>query len=214
MTTDIFIPILRTERIEKIVANIGSSTNESYNIYFIVEKPDFDRLAVNSGNNYSVLLNKRSATYAGAINSAYEQTNGDYFFTGADDLEFQKDWLEIALRKMKDFDVVGTNDLMNKHVLKGEKATHYLVKRSYIEKHQGTIDKTYPVLFEYNHNYCDWEFIETAIKRKAFTPCLESIVKHNHWTKGRSKRDSVYEKNDLTKNKDLETFNSRKHLWK
>lgn len=214
MTVDIFIPILRVERIKKIVANIGSTTKEHYNLYFIVEEPDFNRLRGNTGKNYTILLNKRSATYAGAINSAYEQTNGDYFFTGADDLEFQNDWLKIALKKMIDYDVVGTNDLMNKYVLNGEKATHYLVKRSYIEKHSGTADKTYPVLFEYNHNYCDWEFIETAIKRKVFTPCLESIVKHNHWTKGRSKKDSVYEKGNLTKNKDLETFNSRKHLWR
>jgi hypothetical protein len=212
--TDIFIPIMRTERIPKIVANLRETTLSSYRICFIVEKADFEQLRSPEDKSYIILLNKRTPTYSGAINSAFEQTDGDYFFTGADDLEFQKDWLEIALKKMSRFDVVGTNDLMNIHVLRGEKATHYLVKREYINKNTGTMDKSFPVLYEYNHNYCDWEFIETAKKRGVFTPCLESVVKHNHWTKGRSKRDEVYEKGDLTKNEDLETFNQRRYLWK
>lgn len=211
---DIYIPILRIERIDSILKNISDTTSD-YNVCFIVEKADFDTLKSLKKPHCTILLNKRTPTYSGAINSAYEQTNAEYFFTGADDLSFHKDWHKYALAKMSDtIGVVGTNDLMNVHVLKGEKATHYLVKREYIKRLGGTIDNSYPVLFEYKHNYCDWEFIETAKKRGVFAPCLDSIVKHNHWTKGRAKFDAVYEKSNISKQEDKETFDAREILWK
>lgn len=211
MTTAIFIPTLRINRIEKIVANIKQNTTKPYRIYFIVEPDVYQNL----NHLDEVILNKRSPTYSGAINSAYEQTSEPYFYTGADDLEFQRGWLDKTLSKMNEkILVVGTNDLMNKHVLAGEKATHYLVKREYIEKYGGTIDNSFPVLYEYKHNYCDWEFIETAQKRGVFSPCLEAIVKHNHWTRGRSDFDEVYRKSESSKNDDKITYNSRRHLWK
>jgi hypothetical protein len=210
--TDIFIPTLRINRISDIVKNISNTTFAPYRIYFIVEKPDFELL--NGSSRREILLNHRSATYAGAINSAFEQTDGETFFCGADDLQFYPHWLETALEYIDEYGVVGTNDKLNIHVKAKEHATHYLVSRDYIKKYGGTADKTFPVLYEYLHNYCDTEFIQTAIKRHEFKPCLESIVKHEHWTKDKSKMDSIYRKSHKTKNIDLETFNSRKHLWK
>lgn len=209
---DIYIPTLRTERIESIVENISNTTLIPYRIYFILEKSDFERL--NGLQRKELLLNKRSPTYAGAINSAYEQTDGKFFFCGADDLKFYPDWASIALEKMDEYSVVGTNDMLNIHVKAGDHATHYLVKRSYIEKYGGTIDDSYPVLYEYLHNYCDTEFIQTAIKRHEFIPCLDSVVKHEHWTNNKAKMDDVYQKSHETKTQDLETFNSRSCLWK
>jgi hypothetical protein len=210
--TDIFIPTLRTERIENIVKNISETTFIPYRIYFIVEKADFERLRGSSRGE--ILLNKRSPTYAGAINSAFEQTDGETFFCGADDLKFHDHWLEIALEHTNEYGVVGTNDKLNIHVKAQKHATHYLVSRKYIEKYGGTIDNSYPVLYEYLHNYCDTEFIQTAIKRHEFKPCLDSIVIHEHWSNEKNKMDSVYEKSHKTKNIDLQTFNSRSHLWK
>lgn len=213
--TDIFIPTLRTDRISKIVNNILETTNEIYHIYFILEKADFERLKSSQTQDYTFLLNKRSQSYAGAINSAFEQTLGSYFFTGADDIVFQKGWLINALALMSDIiSVVGTNDQFNREVLSGTHATHYLVKREYIEEIGGTIDNSFPVLYEYKHNYCDTEFIETAKKRGVFKPCLSSIVRHNHWTKGRSKFDEVYKKSHLTKDEDKLTYENRSYLWK
>lgn len=209
---DILIPTLRTERIKSIVENISDTTFIPYKIHFIVENPDFERLKGSSRSE--ILKNYHSRTYAGAINSGYEQTDGEYFFCGADDLKFYPDWASIALEKISEYSVVGTNDMLNIHVQMGDHATHYLVKRSYIEEYGGTIDNSYPVLYEYLHNYCDTEFIQTAIKRHEFVPCLDSVVKHEHWTKGRNKMDEVYQKSHKTKSKDLQTFNSRKHLWK
>jgi hypothetical protein len=210
--TDIFIPTLRIDRIDNIVKNIFDTTFSPCRIYFIVEKTDFERLR--GSTREEILLNNQSPTYAGAINSAFEQTNGDYFFCGADDLQFYPNWLYIALEFIEEYGVVGTNDKLNIHVRAKEHATHYLVNRNYIKKYGGTMDNSYPVLYEYLHNYCDTEFIQTAIKRHEFKPCLDSIVKHEHWSKGKNEMDEVYQKSHKTKDIDLQTFNSRSYLWR
>ncbi|MFA5420858.1 MAG: glycosyltransferase [Patescibacteria group bacterium] len=209
--TDIYIPILRTNRIDEIKKNISQTTYSPYKVYFIVEKPDFERLKGSTRDE--ILLNTSSMSYPGAINSAFNQTNGDYFFCGADDLKFYPNWLEIALKYINDYGVVGTNDKLNIHVKAQKHATHCLVNRNYINKYRGTIDGSYPVLFEYKHNYCDTEFIQTAIKRNEFKPCLESVVRHEHWSKGRNMKDEIYEKSEKTKHIDQQTFNSRSYLW-
>jgi glycosyltransferase involved in cell wall biosynthesis len=201
----IFIPTLRPHKIDKIVDNLKSSTKVDIDIIFIVER-HIDKPGV--------LLNESSKSYAGAINTAYKKTNGEYFFCGADDLFFHPNWLETALGKMtKDISVVGTNDLYNPNVLEGRTATHFLVRRKYIEDNTGTMDKSFPVLYEYKHNFCDTEFIDTAKKRGVFTPCLESVVEHLHWGNGKSQRDEVYTKGDATSGEDRKTFHERLNLW-
>ncbi|MBW6431571.1 glycosyltransferase [Patescibacteria group bacterium] len=207
---DIYIPTLRCYKIPDIIKNLTESTSKKIDIFFILEKDDFNKLS----GKYPVILNEGSPSYSGAINTAYKKTSGDYFFCGADDLLFHKNWLEIALEKMDgNIMVVGTNDLFNKNVLSGNTSTHSLVNRDYIKKYGGTMDGSFPVLFEYKHNYCDTEFVQTAKKRGVFSPCLESIVEHMHWGNGKSPRDEVYTKGDATVSLDQQTFNERQGLW-
>ena len=211
---DILIPTMRPERMDSIYKNLRESTKLNFKLFFILEAEDFEHYK-NLKRNYHIILNKGSKSYTGAINSAYKQVSSEYFFTGADDLVFHLNWLENAMPLLnKGCEVVGTNDLLNRYVKAGQHATHFFVKRSYIENVGGVIDNSYPVLYEYNHNYCDTEFIETAKKRGVFYPCLSSIVKHNHYTVGRSKFDSVYKKSNETKEIDKKKYEERSLLWK
>lgn len=210
---DIFIPSLRPERIDQIVANITKVTPTPHRIYFILEEPDYTNKVTSVPQGCTVLLNHHSPSYAGAINSAFEQTAGEYFFCGADDLLFHDNWWVEPLKLMSSFDVVGTNDLFNPNVKDGRTATHFLVKRSYIDTYTGTMDKSFKVLFEYKHNYCDTEFIDTARKRGVFSPCLDSIVEHCHWGNGKNPKDSVYEKGNQTASEDHQMYQKREQLW-
>lgn len=210
-TVAIFIPTYRRpESILRVVKNIHEATLEPHEIYFIIERKDIVSRDVLRQHKYKYFYNERG-TYASAINTAFKHTKEPLFFCGADDLKFHKDWLSYAL--MVDASVVGTNDLYNPMVTSGTSATHYLVKRKYIERMGGTVDDSFPVLYEYKHNYCDTEFIETAKKRACFKPCLDSIVEHLHWGAGKSKRDETYDKNNATAHIDLQTFVQRKQLW-
>lgn len=211
---DIFIPSLhRPHRISDIISNIRTQTSVKHKIYFIFEKDDFTSIQLAENQKCEVVINEGSPSYAGAINTAFKKSKGECFFMGADDLLFHEDW-DIPARKLLDYyGVVGTNDLYNPNVLDGRTSTHSLVSRKYINEYGGTADNSFPVLFEYKHNYCDTEFIDTAKKRGQFKPCLESVVEHLHWSRGMSGKDATYDKGDMTAGEDHQTFTKRSHLW-
>jgi hypothetical protein len=105
--------------------------------------------------------------------------------------------------------VIGTNDLHNPYVLRGQHATHYLVQYGYIEELSGTFDKLYPVLYNYKHNYTDTEFIKTAIERKEFSFSHASVVEHMHCLFGLNNLDDAYRKSFGTMEEDKPVYESR-----
>jgi glycosyltransferase involved in cell wall biosynthesis len=170
-------------------------------------------LALNSSVPHIIHIVRDGSSYAEAINLTYPNLTQPFFFMGSDDLYFHKDWDIEALKCMTEgVDVVGTNDLHNQEVLEGKHSTHSLVRKSYIDNIGGVFDKSFPILYNYKHNYCDSEFIETAKKREVFKPCLSSKVEHLHHIWGLSPNDEVYQKGANANNEDLLTFNQRKSL--
>lgn len=192
---DIIIPTIRPEDHPSLLAMLES-------------------LKKNTVNPYMIHIVREGSSYAEAVNMTYPKLVNPYFFLGADDIIFYSGWDTEALKLMDDKTmVVGTNDLHNNEVLRGEHATHYLVSRKYIKEQGGTIDGSFRVLYGYKHNYTDTEFIETAKARGVFQPCLSSVVEHRHWVFSLAPMDAVYEKGHRTAGEDQVMFNSRKHLW-
>jgi len=216
MIVDIYIPTFgRSQKLKDYISRVEEFTKGQHRIVCIVERNDMISYeeAVKAGA--IAIINHRTPNYAGAINSAWECLNSDAFFAGADDLRFDGKWLEKSLEKMSgDFLVVGTNDLHNQEVQRGEHATHYLVSGEYIRKIGGVVDGSAPILFEgYDHNWTDREFIGTAKHRGIFTPCTESVVEHLHFTFGLSPMDETYKKTRRRADADGALYQERKHLW-
>lgn len=208
--TDIYIPTFgRGHKLNEYYKHIKSVT-PSCRVVYIVE--DSDELSKQAQCDVLV-INKRSKTYAGAINSAWDELHSETFFCGADDLVFYPHWLAVAEAYLKDpIMVVGTNDLHNQEVLNGEHATHYLVSGKYIEKGQSLDGE--PVLPEcYSHNYTDREFVGIAKNNGVFLPCLESVVEHLHYTFRLSQFDSTYEKTRIGVNRDMQIYEQRRDKW-
>jgi glycosyltransferase involved in cell wall biosynthesis len=179
---------------------------------FIVEAHDLETIQAIEDVQRTYLVNRRSPTYSGAINTAIEATTHDYLFIGADDLHFHDGWTEPLLDLARHYGMVGTNDLHNPAVLAGDHATHYLVTREYASL--GTIDGDEPLLHEgYSHNYCDTEAVATAKFRGQFRPCLKSHVEHIHWAWGLAQMDDTYNKGAKHIHDDDARFNARRHLW-
>jgi hypothetical protein len=210
---DLFIPTLaRQDRLANIQAQIDASTTYPHRVWFIVERHDLASIDACKDNKLFCIINHRSPTYAGAINSAWDCLQPDLFFAGADDLVFSKDWDIKALEKINDHAVVGTNDLHNHEVMAGEHATHYLIRGDYIKSSQ-SIDGE-PVLPEcYSHNFTDREFVGIAKFRGQFVPCLESVVEHLHFTFGLSKMDATYKKTRLGVDQDQKLYEQRRVKW-
>lgn len=211
---DIYIPTYgRADKLAGVLDNIDKNTSTPHRVVLIIEEDDTHSLEKAKSLGVFV-INKRTKTYAGAINSAWEELQSDYFFCGADDLDFKAGWLEEAVKCLDNTHrVVGTQDLHNPEVIAGEHATHYLIDGNYIKENTGTIDQSYPVLYEYDHNWTDREFIGTAKFRGEFKMCNESVVEHLHFIYGLSKMDATYEKTRKHVNDDQRLYEERRGMW-
>lgn len=218
---DIYIPTYgRHEKLPAIRTQIDEATTYPHRVFFIVERDDSKSFEMCREHHLYYILNHRSPSYAGAINSAWDCLKSDEFFAGADDLVFTSGWREAMQEKIEQgFQVIGTADALpnqggNEEVARGEHATHYLVLGEYIKTQGGVINSTEPVLPEvYDHNYTDREFIGTAKFRNVFTPCLQSLVIHNHYSFGKSQMDDTYRKTIRRASADEAVYQQRRPSW-
>lgn len=210
----LLIPTLgRPHNIERVISDVEATIGrDEVEPIFIVEKADTATIEAIEAIQRTYVVNTRTGSYAGAINSAVEATTHEYLFMGSDDLHFHPNWLPPIMELAQTYGFVGTNDLHNRDVLDGKHATHYLVTREYVNRR--TIDGMHPFLHEgYIHNYVDTEAVETAKHRGEYTPCLDSHVEHLHWCWNLATMDDTYAKGANTVHQDQALFNSRAHLW-
>lgn len=213
---DIVVPTFgRPHLLAELAANIHAATHSAHRIIFGVEAHDTDSLDAAAGLG-SIVINTHTANYAGALNTAYEQSENPWIFTGADDLIWHDGWDTDCLLVADDwFHVIGTNDLLNTAVLAGYHSTHSLVARDYLDQVGGVADEGpgsfYPECFD--HNYCDTEFINTAKMRGRFRPCLDAVVEHLHVSTGKVEADATYERSIRHYDDDARMYDMRMSVW-
>ncbi len=153
--------------------------------------------------------------YVRKMNLGIARTDSDWILLAADDLRFHKGWFRAALNKHIETGclVIGTNDMANPTVMRGDHATHPLVHRDYVQR--GTIDNPDEMLHSgYCHNSVDCEFIETAKVRGQFAHARGSLVEHLHPTFRRTvKRDKTYQLGMEYALRDKHLFRQRTRLW-
>jgi len=215
---DILIPVLgRGHRIEPLLANIAQATDVDWRVTFICsplnEDPEATQACLaSSAKTIVVDFSTGEGNFAKKINLAYSLIDdADWFFQGATDLVFHEGWASQALRIGAGAGVVGTNDLGNPQVKRGHHSTHILFSRDYIERWDGgTYDNTGIIFSEqYDHNFVDTEFVQTAILRGQFKPCLRSIVEHMHPHWGKGEMDETYVKSERSFRNDAAIYNNR-----
>lgn len=137
-----------------------------------------------------------------------------WMLLGSDDLRFHAGWADEAVRVGDETGacVVGTNDLGNATVMRGDHSTHPLVHRDYLEC--GTVDAEGRIASEcYWHNWVDAELVQTAKSRGTWAFADGSHVEHLHpfWRKGDD--DPVYQLGRSHYKDDQDLYYSRRHLW-
>lgn len=218
MSICIIIPTYgRAERLPAVAHDARAATSVPHSVLFVVEPGD--RASQDECERWGLnwVLNQRTASYAGAINTAYDRSHDPWLFTGADDLHFHPGWAETALAAAEATGaaVIGTNDLFNPDVLAGTHSTHSLVARSYLDHVGGVVDEG-PGSFlceQYRHNYTDTEFIDTARRRGVFTPCLDAVVEHLHPNRGCNPKDATYRRTQKHLERDARLYKRRRMLW-
>lgn len=214
---DILIPSIgRPDRLADLVDNIHATTRHPHRVAIITEGFDTATQSAVDGIDATLIINERTENYAGAVNTAYDLTDGEWLFCGADDLAFHDGWDEACLVHDDDwFQVFGTNDLLNPYVMAGMHSTHSLVSRTYLNDVGGVVDLG-PGSFLpecYDHNFTDTEFIGTAKMRARFRPCLDSIVEHLHVSTGKVAVDSTHERSVRAFCEDDALYETRRDIW-
>lgn len=209
----ILIPVLRRpHRVQPLLESVEATTKQPWRVMFIHDPddvPEAEAIRRAGGSGISCAGN-----YATKINAGASMTDEDLIFLGADDVRFHPEWLENAAQWIKHgFLVVGTNDLCNPAVIRGDHATHFLVHRDYVSL--GTIDERSKLLHEgYEHEYVDNEFIETAKSRHMYAHAGNSIVEHLHPMVGKAPMDDVYAGQRYRMRQGRQLFDQRKRLWR
>lgn len=168
-----------------------------------------------TGHRVDVIDPNHRGDYAVKINHGYRTTTAPFLFTGADDLAFHPGWDVAALELMTDptVGVVGTQDLSNGRVIRGEHATHLLVRRAYVDAF-GTIDEPGKIMHEgYPHEYVDDELVATARYRNAWRFCHESVVEHLHPQAGKAPTDELYDAQAGRMRIGRKIYRRREWLW-
>ena len=213
---DMLIPVLgRPHNVEPLVDSIVYNTAGSLpgRLHLLPRRRRADRrLPAECARHLVVDWEPGRADYARKINWAYERTHSEWIFQGADDIRFSPAWDTKALRYGK-YAVIGTNDLHNPSVKRGIHSTHILFKREYIEKYGGTFDGSGKVFSEeYDHQWIDNEFIQTAQRRGQWHFAKNSVVEHYHPVWGNNDWDPTYEKAFRESAEDQALFGRRMRL--
>lgn len=223
MTVAVLIPVLgRPERVEPLLASLYSSWEEAplWPIFLASEgdRDELDAIAAADGSPHVMILpgERQPGDYARKINMGIRwlrEAEVKWAFLGADDLCFCHGWADRAIAaSASTFDVVGTNDLGNPEVTRGQHSTHSLVHVSYLGR--GTIDEPRALLHEgYRHNWVDTEFVQTAQSRGAYVKAFDSMVEHLHPHWGKGDLDATYQLGLADYDEDRRLFLARRRLW-
>lgn len=208
----VLVPVLRRpHRVPPFLASLHANTPDPVRALFICDPDDLEeQKAVRRCGGEMIVV---AGNYARKINEGVRRTTEPLLFLGADDLAFHPRWLEHAKRRIKgSVHVVGTNDLCNRRVMRGEHSTHSLVTRAYT--HHGTIDDPSRLLHEgYPHEYVDDEFVGTARRRNAFASAADSIVEHLHPQVGKAPMDDLYAAQVQRMRRGKRLYMERRPLW-
>lgn len=223
----VLIPVLnRPHRVKPVLESIRETTPDAL-VVFIPDPDDTaENEAIDEHRDADTLVLPTAGNYATKINVGFDATTEPLLFMGADDLKFWPDWFSRAKTYLvPGIEVVGTQDLSNPRVMRGDHSTHTLFRRSYIEERSGVVDQPRKVLHEgYRHENCDDEFIQTAKARGVYAHGWDVVVEHFHPIVHLPQRmaergteppatDETYELGMRFSNVSRREFRKRRRLW-
>lgn len=207
------VPVLRRpHRVAPLLATL-----DGHRVLFIASPGDHaEHRALDAAGADYLILDRPPCPgdYARKIQAGFEATTEPLVFLAADDLAFHPDWFEQATKHLEPgVGVVGTNDLCNRRVMRGEHATHSLVTRTYVLEY-GTIDQPGQVLHDgYPHEYVDDELVGTAKHRGAWAFAADSIVEHLHPMAGKAPMDDLYRQQAARMKAGRRLYERRRPMW-
>ena len=159
---DILVPVLgRPHRAAPLAENIHSVTTEEHRIVFLCSRGDTQQIEACFATQESTLVMQwpaGRADYSMKVNAGFWATGSEWVMNAADDLTFEPRWDTTALKLAgAKYHVVGTNDLANAQVKRGQFGTHCLIRRRYVTETGASADHAPGMVLHegYDHNFCN-----------------------------------------------------------
>jgi len=211
--TAVIVPVMnRPENAEPFMRSLRASTGLA-KVYAVVDGEDQETITAWTQQAGASVIQQTTdlVTFAKKVNAGYEMTTEPWLFIVGDDVRFQRGWLDHAQHAARQgAKVVGTNDLGNPRVMRGEHGTHLLISREYVDEHGASWDGPKVVCHEgYRHWFVDDEIVTVAKQRGVWTSAPGSVVEHLHPAWGKAENDPVYELGQSHSKQDYARFRQR-----
>lgn len=221
----VIVPVLaRPQNVQPLVNSLtGSCDARQVRIVFVATATDTDEIRAIQRAGFEPLFRHEPAArgdYAAKMNIGFRWSLEPLLLLGADDLRFHEGWAEAVIRYAQEnptVGVIGTDDLGNPMVKRGQHSTHPVVRRSYIADPGGSYDEPGVVYHEgYHHQSVDVELVELAKHRGAWGFCAAAKVEHLHPFWRKSEQDPTYAKSLDSRNarEDQRLFEARRKQWR
>lgn len=207
--TAVIVPVLRRpQNAEPFMASLRASTGLA-KVYAVASEGDDETIAAWIQAGATVIQGTDiGVSFAAKVNAGYAMTEEPWLFITGDDVRFHPGWLDHL--QATGGDVIGTNDLGNPRVIRGEHATHMLIRRSYVDEHGASWDGPKVVCHEgYRHWYVDDEIVTVARSRGVFSHAPGAVVEHLHPIWGKGEPDDVYALGQESQEADRALFAAR-----
>ena len=209
-TVDVIVPVLhRPQNVQTLMESLRATTGLATATWIC--EPDDDE-EISAVERFGGRIITEPGTFAHKVNYAFGFTKAPWILLVGDDVRFRPGWLDQAMEVARRWkgDVIGTNDLLNPRVIRGEHATHMLIRRSYIDEVGSSWDGPGVVCHEgYGHWFVDDEIVQAAKMRGVFQAALGSHVEHVHPLNGITPDDEIYAKGRATAEVDQARFKRR-----
>ncbi len=215
--TAVVVPVLgRPHRVAPLVESFRASMARDATLYFVADDTDADELAAirdvaQAGTDVQLIVADELVTFPRKANLAYQVTAEPWLFLCGDDVHFHRGWLWKALREARDrYSLVATNDGFNPRVLRGDHATHPLIRRAWVEERGASWDGPGTLCHEgYRHWFVDEEWTTRAKIDRVFTWARHSMVEHLHHLAGKAEIDNTYRQAEWAMFDDRDLFLAR-----
>lgn len=137
MKTSVIIPSLgRTQLLIKRIVNLLDTTKE-HNVEILIITEDIDSISAlqRMADKKYIRLITLGGTAVEKWNIGASLAEGDNLVLGADDVEWKKDWLTVALTEMKNGFIGLYEDRFSPEVI----AQHFLATREWYKKYNGGV---------------------------------------------------------------------------
>ena len=209
---DVIVPVLhRPQNVKPLMESLRASTGLA-RAWFVCEPEDNEEIfeVLTHGGRFL----EHAGTFSEKVNWAYGaiEDGAPWVLLVGDDVRFRPGWLDQAQDVARRYkaSVVGTNDLANPRVQRGEHTTHPMISRRYIDEVGAGWDGPGTVCHEgYRHWFVDDEIVTAAKQRGTFQVALASEVEHMHPNVGKAPMDEIYELGTRSAADDQKLFERR-----